>query len=386
MNKLNVLWISIKPLSFPLNEALIEKYNSLSKYFNVNVIYISLNNNFEHHSFNNARFYSIPKLGRLIYVFPIYFLLLFLYVPFLNFKKNINVLIASDPFIPGIIASFWKRILFFKRTRLLVEAFGNWIRTPTDPLPKMFRNIVKSIIIMASKFSINSADALRAESQLTLALLKKYNNKAASKVFNDLYYIELFRKWKINKISHKKEFHILFVGRIVKLKGLQYVLLALSNIIKKHSEIKLLIAGSGEYIQEIKKQTNTLNLSNNVIFLGELSQSKVKEYIYNSDLVVLTSMSEGTPKILIEAMVMQKPIIASNVGNIPSIVEDKLNGFLVAPRDIKSIEKRLLWCLNNKNKLAELGIKGNKKIIEKFESQLSIKNYIKKYVEIINIA
>ncbi len=381
MDKVNVLWVSLDQFDFPLDETATEKYSRLSEFFNCFVIAISPKNKFEHKFANNSHFYLIPKIGKLYYAFLAYLIMLFAITPVIILKKKINVVVAADPFIPGLILSVWKRILFFKKLGLLVEAFGNWTETPAAALPKIFRWPVRIIIKIVSWFSITAASALRAESDVTLEKLQRYKKCAPSSSFS-LMHLELFEKEGIKREEHPNEFHILFIGRIVKLKGVQYVIDIVNEIKDDFPEVRFIVAGDGEYLPELEKQVLDLNLENHVKFSGNLSRQEVKQQLTNCDLFILPSMSEGRPRVLIEAMAMQKPMIATDVGAVSDIVKDNKNGFLVKPNDIESLKEKIVWALKNKDKIKEMGL-NNKKILEGIKEDYTMENYVKKYSKIL---
>ncbi len=385
MQKANILWIGIENFSFPLDEVRDNKYKMLSKNFNPFVLSFSTNKKFTHKYINSTHFYLIPNLGKLAYYFPIYILILFFVTPCLVIKKNIDLVVCSDPFLPGIIGAFWKKALFFKRFALIIEAFGDWREAPTAYLSKPIRYTLKPIITTISKFSISNADILRAESKTTLKKLQSYNKKAPAYFFN-LTHIELFEKIKVKRREHKNEFWILFIGRIVKLKGIQYVIDILQEIKIKFPNVKFLIGGEGNYLPQLKKQINNLKLEKNVKLLGLLNRKEVKQQLINCDLFILPSMSEGQPKVLVETMIMGKFMIASDTGSVNEIVKDGKNGFLVKPYDIKTLREKLIYVLNNKEKIKRLGVMENKKLLKKLRKQFSFKGYSMFYTDLLKKA
>jgi len=383
MEKPNILWIGLEQFSFPLNETADEKYNILASEFNSNVLSCSTGKKFKHVYANETNFYLMPLLGKLVYLFPVYILMLFFATPYIIFKKKIDVLVAADPFIPGIIAAFWKRILFWKKLGLIVEAFGNWVETPAAPLPRMLRWPVRAIIKISSYFSITAADALRAESGVTLKKLRHYTKRDIPTDHFPLMHMELFDKMDV-EIKKRNTYDMLFIGRVVKLKGVQFIIDILSQIKDKHPEVRLLIGGDGEYLGELKKQAEELNVNDKVIFLGSLGRNQVKEQLANCDLFILPSMSEGLPRVLIESMAMGKFMIASDVGAIKEIIENGKNGFLVNPYNLQQIKEKIVYCLDNKKKIKELGIRENKEMLKNFGDKFTIKGWGRLYVNLIN--
>lgn len=383
MEKPNVLWLGLEQFSFPLNETADEKYKILNQHFNSYVLSCNNERKLKKIIVNDAHFHLMPLYGKLVYSFPLYISIMFFMLPRLVFKNKINVIVAADPFIPGSIAAFWKRVLFWKKLGLVVEAFGNWTETPAAPLPKPLRWPVRTIIKMASYWSISAADALRAESMVTLKKLQSYTKKNLPSDQFNLMHMELFDKEDVKVARKDKDFRMLFIGRVVKLKGVQFVIDILGQIKDRHPEAKLLIGGDGEYMEELRKQAEKLNVTDKVIFLGNLGRRQVKEQLANCDLFILPSMSEGRPRVLIEAMAMSKFMIASNVGAIHEIVEDGKNGFLINPYNIEQIKERIVYCLENKERIKRMGEKENKILLKNFGDRFTIAGWGRLYTSLI---
>lgn len=143
-------------------------------------------------------------------------------------------------------------------------------------------------------------------------------------------------------ILGKNTIKILFVGRIVKYKGLTYALkaidLLLNTINTTTMNIELIVIGEGGDRIHAEKFVLENKLSNHIHFKGFINDKKKLSAIYNEcDLLVVPSLTEGTPKIVPEAMAKGLPIIASNVGELPFMVEHNKNGYIVEPADSEAI-------------------------------------------------
>ena len=172
--------------------------------------------------------------------------------------------------------------------------------------------------------------------------------------------LALFKKQKIKKT---KDFVILFVGRLVKIKGLIYLIRAFREINKIYPKAKLLIVGEGEEENYLKSQVKKLKLKKRVKFLGTLSYNKLIKTYQTSDLFVLPSISEGQPLTLIEAWAAKLPVIVSSVGENPKMVKNGINGYLFKPKNEKELSHCLKKAISNPNlkKMGERGFKYVKK-------------------------
>jgi glycosyltransferase involved in cell wall biosynthesis len=134
--------------------------------------------------------------------------------------------------------------------------------------------------------------------------------------------------------SIKRENIFLSIGRIQPQKGQLEVLKFLNNFRKIESNFKCFFIGgpsgkSGdEYLEELKKSIEELDLISHVEFLDNLSQSKIKEFLNRSKLLLHTSKFETFGLVAIEANSMGVPVLTTNRGSLVEIIEDNINGFL----------------------------------------------------------
>jgi glycosyltransferase involved in cell wall biosynthesis len=148
---------------------------------------------------------------------------------------------------------------------------------------------------------------------------------------------------------------ILFMGKLVNLKGVSNLIKAMAQVRDQHPEAKLLIAGTGPQDETLKRLVRNLRLDASVKFLGFI-YGKSKIHLYKSaSFFVLPSLWESLPIVILEAMASGIPIIASNVGGVPSIVNDGANGFLIEPGNINELKDKMLLLLNDKNLCDEMG-------------------------------
>lgn len=128
---------------------------------------------------------------------------------------------------------------------------------------------------------------------------------------------------------------ILFIGRLHPIKGPNFLIDAISQIVneKKQKELLLILIGSGSMETRLKEQVTSLNISHNVLFAGGITHKEIPCWINASDVVCVPSQSEGFPAVSVEALACGKPVIASNVGGLPEIITNNDLGYLVEPGD-----------------------------------------------------
>lgn len=138
---------------------------------------------------------------------------------------------------------------------------------------------------------------------------------------------------------------ILFVGRLVTYKGLEYLVHAMKDV-----SARLLIAGSGPLDQELKKLTEKLSITNKIHFLGEVSETQLVALYYASDLFVLPSInsSEGYGLVQLEAHACGKPVISTDIPTGVSFVnKNEKTGLIVRSRRAEDLTRAINYLLNH---------------------------------------
>ena len=150
------------------------------------------------------------------------------------------------------------------------------------------------------------------------------------------------------------------VGRLVPVKGLEYLLLAALGLRHQLRNAKYLIVGDGvsrSQLQEVVEQTG---LKDKVIFSGY--REDVYDLINAMDVFVLPSIDEGIPTVLLEAMALQKPIVATSVGGIPELICDGHTGFLVQPKNALALGTCIKRLISNCQVSREMGLRARARI------------------------
>jgi glycosyltransferase involved in cell wall biosynthesis len=173
------------------------------------------------------------------------------------------------------------------------------------------------------------------------------------------------------KFGLEGRFVVLFVGALTKwhrYKGLDVLLNAMSMLLKTSKELTLLVVGDGELRGHYEAVSRQLGVSESTFFLGDIPDLQLPEYYSAADLLVLPSKdrSEGFGLTILEANATGKPVVASNIGGIPSVVKDNYNGVLVPPNDPAALSKALLRIFNNRSFAATMGRNG-RKVAEKHD-------------------
>lgn len=170
------------------------------------------------------------------------------------------------------------------------------------------------------------------------------------------------------------------VGRLVPVKGHEFLIKAAKYIISKYPEAFFVFTGDGPLEQNLKKQALELGINNNIIFLGW--RSDVSKIISVYDIFVLPSLNEGMGRVLAEAMALGKPIVASNVGGIPDLVTHGKNGFLVPARNSEKLAKYIQILIEDKEKKEKMGQTG-KEMVKNFSKEKMVEKIVNLYEELL---
>ena len=145
----------------------------------------------------------------------------------------------------------------------------------------------------------------------------------------------------------KETFVVGTAARFSSVKGLEYLVRALPEVLKTVSNVALLLIGYGKEEPKLKQIAKDLNIESKVIFFNP--KKETHEYLCVMNIFVMPSIQEGLGISILEAQANKIPVIASNVGGIPDIIEDRQTGILVESKRESSIAKAILELIQNKN-------------------------------------
>ncbi len=161
---------------------------------------------------------------------------------------------------------------------------------------------------------------------------------------------------------------LLFVGRLRIRKGVEVLLQALRALRDRPAgePARLLIAGDGEHREALERTAATLGLGASVRFLGRCEAGRVRGLLHGARALVVPSIYEGMPLVVLEAMEAGVPVVASAVSGIPEVVEDGVTGWLVPPENPGALAKALESVLGDPSEAARRGAAGRLRIEQRF--------------------
>lgn len=182
--------------------------------------------------------------------------------------------------------------------------------------------------------------------------------------------------------SEKPE--LIFWGRMEDEKGIPELLDALAIVVKKHPDIKLTLVGEGHRLEEYKQRVRKLGLIPKVVMPGWRSIDEIQTLVAKAHVAVLPSRIESFGLSAAEALGAGVPVIATHQGALPEIVQDGVNGTLVASKDPNALADAIAQVLGNEEKFRLLADRGREDARKNFSWDLAARQLIALYREELN--
>ncbi len=249
---------------------------------------------------------------------------------------------------------------------------------------------VKSINKLREKRALQRANAFISVSQYTADL----TNELFSLQRN---FTVIPNGIDLNKFSTKEENEVeentlLYFGTLIRKKGLLELPLIFNEVHKRNNKARLILIGR-DASDIITGNTSTWQIMQslfdktalqNVDYIGSVPYEKIKEYISAASVCIFPTFAEALPVSWLEAMAMQKAIVASDIGWAPEIIDDGINGFLVHPKAHSEYANKILELLDNPIARKKMGERARKKVEEKFSIEVVAKQNADFYQKTVN--
>ncbi len=174
-------------------------------------------------------------------------------------------------------------------------------------------------------------------------------------------------------VRKNQVFTLLAIGRMVWEKAYQYLVETCRILRDEGIEFRCLVVGEGEERGKIEALIDRYDLWQHIELLGMVLQERIQEYYNQADAFILTSVSEGLPVVLMEAMSKELPIVASNITGIPELVEEGISGYLVPARQPQAYADAVKKLISNPEQRVAMGKKGREKVLAEFDIEKNIR-------------
>lgn len=177
----------------------------------------------------------------------------------------------------------------------------------------------------------------------------------------------------------KDDLVFIFIGRIVKDKGINELVQAFDSLSKKNPNCKLLLVGPRETkLDPLHPETNTLITQNNAI-LAVGVQKDIRPYVAISHVLTFPSYREGFPNVVLQCSCMKLPCIVSDINGCNEVIEHHVNGLIVPVKDRNSLEEAMQFMIDNPSERMAMIPNTRSRIIERYEQEFVWKELLKFY-------
>jgi glycosyltransferase involved in cell wall biosynthesis len=215
-------------------------------------------------------------------------------------------------------------------------------------------------------------------------ILKKYPATPPEKIVVRRLGVDRVLPWPVAVPSPASEggrpFCLLAVGRLHAVKDYQFLINACSAMRGEGLDFLCWIVGEGPERRALERQILRLNLQDRVQLVGHVPRAEVVRYYQHTDLLVMTSQSEGIPVVLMEAMSHQKLVLAPAITGIPELVEDQRTGFLYAPGSILDFIHAVGWIYANQASLADVRRAAAAKVAASYNRQRNLRAFADEFL------
>lgn len=326
------------------------------------------------------KLFFIPKLIRPICPF----------CDFIAFLRITKILLKEKPDIvhthsskAGIIGRW---AAWFAKVPIVIHTFHGF------GFNKQQSFLVRNFFILLEKITalITHKLVVVAQENINDAMNYKIGTKEQYMVIRSGIEIDKFKNSSIDKDAKKEELNILedekvitTIGPFKPQKNLKDFIKIANLISETNNNCKFLIIGDGDLRPQLELLVQGYDLTEKIIFLGW--QRSINEILAISDIFVLTSLWEGLPRSMIEAMSSSVPVIANAVDGVKEIIKDGENGFLSEPFNIKKTADLSLKLLNDPELAKKIGTAGKNSIQKEFDIDFMVQQQEELYMEMYKI-
>jgi glycosyltransferase involved in cell wall biosynthesis len=175
------------------------------------------------------------------------------------------------------------------------------------------------------------------------------------------------------------------VANFAPMKGHRWLVAAMPRVLDRFPDATFVLLGDGKEARSIERLVACTGLASRVHFLG--SRADALRLMALADVVVLPSVTaEGLPLVCLEALALRRPVVATRVGGIPEVIEDRTTGLLVPPRDPPALAEAIVAVLSNPILAAQLGEQGCRLVSRSFRAEEMVRRTEKLYLELAGVA
>ncbi|HVF50400.1 MAG TPA: glycosyltransferase family 4 protein [Pyrinomonadaceae bacterium] len=162
-------------------------------------------------------------------------------------------------------------------------------------------------------------------------------------------------------------FEIICVGRLAPVKAQHILVEAVELLLRDGRDVRLRLVGDGPDRRALEETVARRSLKGRVVFEGWCNQDRVLELYKEADIFALASFAEGVPVVLMEAMAMEIPCVATRINGIPELIRDREDGLLVSPSDKEELKEAIARLMDDAELRRRLGEAGRRRVCERYD-------------------
>lgn len=271
-----------------------------------------------------------------------------------HFASSYGIVGSLCNFKPFILSVWGNDVFKFPKTSIIHKTILKY-------------NLKKASIILSTSY------AMAKETQL-------YTKKAIEVTPFGIDF-EQFKPFNVRNIFDNNDIVIGTIKSLEDTYGIEYLIKAFKIILHRYPQLplKLLIVGGGNLEKHLKQLSKSLSIEDRTFFTGKIPYSEIPKYHNMLDVYVAVSNSESFGVAVIEASACEKPVVVSNVGGLPEVVEDGVTGHIVPPRDPEKTADAIEKLITDRSLAQQMGKAGRSRVMQKFNWQNNVDQMIRIY-------
>jgi len=313
---------------------------------------------------NNGAIYPTNSICKVMYLYEAYRI-----GCQLQNKNRYNLIYTSDPIYSGWVGYWLKRKY---RLPLLILCHSDYYSNMAYRL----ESLRHPLNYLLSLWLIRKADTIQVVShQIGREVIKHGVNPERVYESQIVHRTQLFKPGE-NTLKRYSKGQLLFVGRLVKTKGLIILLKAVQLLLNRGHAVHLTIIGSGPLKKKLERLSVNLGIQSKIDFVGQKKQEELVPYYQTSSLFILPSYYEAAGHVIVEAGLCGCPTIATHVGGIPENVIHGKTGILIPPRDASVLSDTVSEMLNHPKRIQQMGREACRSFQRKWNYHTLLSNHI----------
>lgn len=295
-------------------------------------------------------------------------------------RKNYH-LVHTHTAMAGFIGRIAARIA---KTPVIIHTLHG--TTFHDHMNVLKRNLYKSLEVFAGRYTdffITVGDDIK-EKYLAVPIGTREKYKTIRSGFEYDKFNKAFVQTDEIQNNFRIEFNLnknaVLIGMISRLeprKGHTYLIQAAKKIIAIHPESVFVIVGEGYYRNEIQNEIKEYGFEKRFIFTGH--RQDIEQVIAAMNIIVLTSLWEGLPRVLVQAALLNKPIVSFEVEGAWEVIENNVNGFIVPSKDTAQFAEKVNYLLENLEDSNRMGKNGRNYVNKQWDKEVMVQQIIEIY-------